>query len=76
MAVLYCFDCNFIENKEDNSLEILGTFVKNGGVQKVYNELIKSDFEEWHVPGIKAVLQFSYYVFLTVLNAGSAEFGN
>lgn len=76
MAVLYCFDCNFIENKEDNSLEFLGTFVKNDGVQKVYNELIKSDFEEWHVPGIKAVLQFAYYVFLTVLNAGSAESGN
>ncbi len=76
MAVLYCFDCQFIESKEENSLEVLDMLIKNDGIQKVYGELIKSDFEEWHVPGIKAVFQFAYYVFLTVLNAGSAESGN
>lgn len=76
MAILYCFDCNFIENKEENCIEVIEEFVKNDGVQKMYNELLKSDFEEWHVPGIKALLQFSYYVFLAVLNVGSAESEN
>lgn len=77
MAVLYTFDCQFLESgKEDGCMEVVEEFVKNDGIKKMYNELIKSDFEEWHVPGIKAVIQFAFYVFLTVLNAGSGETGN
>ena len=56
-------------------MEVVKELAKNEGIKHVYNELAKLDYEEWHLPGIKAVIQFAFHVFLVVLNASSGETG-
>jgi hypothetical protein len=56
-------------------MEIIKELTKNDGIKYLYNELIKSDYEEWRTPGLKAVIQFSLYVFLTVLSTSSNDSG-
>lgn len=78
MAVLYCFECPNLEGGSENGVCLKGVeeMVRNEGLVQIWNELEKSDFEKWHVPGIKSVMQFAYYVFLSGMNAASADSDN
>ncbi len=77
MAVLYCFDSQFVveANGGEGAESAVEELAKGEGLVKVFNELARSDFEEWHAPGIKAVFQFGFHVFLTVLSAACGESG-
>jgi len=77
MAVLYCFDSQFVVEASggEGAESAVEELAKGEGLVKVFNELARSDFEEWHAPGIKAVFQFGFHVFLTVLSAACGESG-
>ena len=59
-----------------DSLDTIKTLTQNNGLKNLYTELIKSDFEEWTIPGIKSIVQFSFHIFLTVINSVSNETSN
>ena len=73
MSALFCFDSTFLENRSE--VDLTNTFINEEGISAVYRELAKTDYEEWTVPGLKAVLQFAFYVFLCALN-GESESGD
>jgi len=78
MAILYCFDYNFSPavKLETDSLDTIKSLTQNNGLKNLYTELNKSDFEEWTIPGIKSIIQFSFHIFLTVINSVSNETSN
>ncbi len=76
MAVLYCFDCNYLENRQKLSdIKKITTYIKEEYFKSIYNELKKQDFSEWLVPGLKALFQFSFQLFVNVLNSYLNESG-
>ena len=68
MAALFCFDSSLAESRADQELTN-ETFVSEQGLASVYSELVKADYAEWATSGLKATLQFSFFVFLSVLQA-------
>ena len=54
-------------------MDAIKTLTQDNGLKNIYTELIKSDFEEWTIPGIKSIIQFSFHIFLTVINSVSNE---
>ena len=56
-----------------DNIDIIKPMTQNDGLKSLYNELIKSDSEEWTIHGIKSVLQFSFHIFLSVINSVSIE---
>ncbi|RNA32500.1 nuclear pore complex protein Nup205-like [Brachionus plicatilis] len=69
MALFYCFDTSYLENKEHVEIDaILKSFLQNDYVHNIYNELNKADNAQWSNLGIKSSLQFSFQIFISNLN--------
>ena len=45
-------------------------------LQSVYNELNKNDYVEWSTSGTKALLQFAFQIFVSILNGYVNDSGN
>ena len=60
-------------NDFSENLDAIKPITLNDGLKTLYNELVKSDFEEWAIPGIKTIIQFSFHLFSTGLNTISNE---
>ena len=55
--------------------KITEIFLKNDYIKNIYNELNKADNAEWLTPDVKAVLQFSFQLFVNLLNNYANENG-
>ncbi len=76
MAVLYCFDCSYLDNKQKLSdIKKINRYLKEDYFKIIYSELKKLDYSEWLIPGLKALFQFSFQLFVNVLNSFLNESG-
>lgn len=76
MAILYCFDCSYLENRQNLAdIKKITSYLNEDYFKEIYSELKKLDYSDWMTPGLKALFQFSFQLFINVLNSFLNESG-
>ena len=79
MAILYSFDYSFFElNAENGNYESADDYfasLKDNYVGELFRELTKLDTNEWSMPGLKALFQFAFQIFIANLNSLLSDAG-
>ena len=55
--------------------KIIQSYLNEDYINNIYNELAKEDNSEWLTPGIKALFQLAFHIFILVLNGFINETG-
>ena len=80
MAILYSFDYSYFElNAENGNYESADDYfasIKDNYVGEMFRELTKLDTNEWSMPGLKALFQFAFQIFIANLNSLLSDAGN
>lgn len=65
-CILFLLKINFFQVDFD---KIVQSYLNEDYINKIYTELTKADNAEWKTPGIKALFQLTFQIFISLLNA-------